>query len=162
MKNMLMIFVIVAMLAGCGVQDTMETLADEPVQAVLAQPREVHVELPEEAVLPALESDNGILYMCSNFDVSVQTLEGGDLQKTIRTVTGYEPDELTILQTQDGEFLRSEFVWSSAGELGDQVCRATVLDDGNYHYVLTAIIDEENAEAYQEIWNGMFETFAVS
>ena len=162
MKKVWMILAMAAVLAGCGAQETMETVADEPIQAVLAQPREVHVELPEEAVLPALESDHGVLYMCSNFDVSVQTLEGGDMQQTIRTVTGYAPEELTILQTQDGEFNRSEFVWSAAGEAGDQVCRASVLDDGNYHYVLTAIIGEEYAGDYQEIWNGMFESFTVS
>ena len=162
MRKLWMILTLAAALAGCGTQEVMETVADEPAQAVAAQPRQTHVELPEEAVMPAMESEAGILYMCRDFDVCIQTLDGGDMQETIRTVTGYDPEELTILQTRDGELKRSEFVWTAAGEAGEQVCRGAVLDDGNYHYVLTAVISEEYAGQYQEIWNGMFETFTVS
>lgn len=149
------------LLTGCCVQETLETMADEMVQVVSAQPREIHVELPEEAVLPAMESDSGVLYMCKDFDVSLQTLDGGDLQKTVQSVSGYSIDDLTVMQTEEGGFTRSEFVWTTAGEAGDQVCRAAVVNDGSYHYVLTAMIDSDKAWEYQEIWNGMFETFTV-
>ena len=162
MRIVCLCLVMVMMLCACGAEVTMETVADEAVQAVSAQPRDVQVDLPEEAVLPAMESDNGVLYMCSDYDVSVQTLDGGDLEKTIRSVSGYSADDLTVMQTTDGDFTRSEFVWTTAGEAGDQVCRAAVIDDGSYHYVLTAMIDSEKAGEYQEIWNGMFETFMVS
>ena len=161
MRKFLLILCSVLLFAGCSTQETMETVMDEPAQPVSAQPREIYVDLPEEAVMPAMESEDGLLYMCKNFDVVIQTLDGGDLQKTIQEVSGYRPEELTVVQTQDGELTRSEFVWSTAGEAGEQVCRAAILDDGNYHYVLTAMIDEENAWAYQEMWNGMFESFEV-
>lgn len=149
------------LLTGCGAQVTLETIADEAVQAAVAQPREIHVELPEEAVLPVMESENGRLYLCKDYDVQVQTLTGGDLSKTIRTVTGYEMDDLTVIQTSADGFACSEFVWTTAGELGDQVCRAAVMDDGSYHYVLSAMINADKASSYQEIWNGMFESFCV-
>lgn len=161
MKKVWIVLVLALLLAGCGAEETMETVADEAVQAVSAQPREIRVDLPEEAVLPAMESDSGVLYMCRDYDVSMQTLDGGDLEKTIRTVTGYSADDLTVMQTTDGDFTRSEFVWTTAGEAGDQVCRAAVVDDGSYHYVLTAAISSEKAGEYQEIWNGMFESFTV-
>lgn len=162
MRKLLLIMGIALLLTGCGAQETMETIADEMIQSVSAQPREVYLELPEEAVLPAMESDSGVLYMCRNYDVSIQTFGSGDLEKTIRSVSGYSPEELTVMQTTDGEFIRSEFVWTTAGETGDQVCRAAVVDDGSYHYVLTAVIDAEEAGQYQEIWNGMFESFRLS
>lgn len=158
----MLILAMMLLLTGCGDEETLETIADEAVRMVSAQPREIRVDLPEEAVLPAMESDSGVLYMCKDFDVSIQTLDGGDLQKTIRTVSGYSADDLTVLQTADGDFTRSEFVWTTAGEFGDQVGRAAIVDDGHYHYVLTAMIDAENAWQYQEIWNGMFESFTVS
>ena len=150
------------LLAGCGAEETLETIADEAVLSVAAQPKEIHVDLPEEAVLPAMESDSGVLYMCRDYDVAIQTLDGGDLRKTILEISGYSPDELTVMQTEDGAFTRSDFVWTTAGEFGDQVGRAAILDDGSYHYVLTAMIDADSASQYREIWNGMFETFAVS
>lgn len=161
MRKVCLCLVMVLLLTGCGVEETLETVADEAIQAVSAQPREIQVQLPEEAVLPVMESDNGKLYMCKDFDVSLQTLDGGDLQKTIKSVSGCSIDDLTVMQTEEGGFVRSEFVWTTAGEAGEQVCRAAVVDDGSYHYVLTAMIDSDKAWAYQEIWNGMFESFGV-
>ena len=161
MRIVCLCLVMVMLLSGCGAEMTLETVADEAVQAVSAQPREIRVDLPEEAVLPAMESDSGVLYMCKDYDVSLQTLDGGDLERTIRSVSGYSTEELTVMQTSDGDYQRSEFVWTTAGEAGDQVCRAAVVDDGSYHYVLTAMISAEKAGEYQEIWNGMFETFTV-
>ena len=161
MKRIWLMMVFALLLAGCGAEQTLETVADEAMIAVSAQPREIHVDLPEEAVLPAMESDSGILYMCKDYDVSIQTLDGGDLQRTIQSVSGYSPEELTVMQTVEGNLTRSEFVWTTAGESGDQVGRAAVVDDGYYHYVLTAMIDADNARQYHEIWNGMFETFTV-
>lgn len=162
MKRIWLIMVLALLLTGCGAEETLETVADEALQAVSAQPREIHVDLPEEAVLPAMESDSGTLYMCRDYDVSIQTLDGGDLQKTIRSISGYSADELTVMQTVEGDLTRIEFVWTTAGESGDQVGRAAVVDDGYYHYVLTAMIDADYARQYREIWNGMFETFTVS
>ncbi|MBO5129592.1 MAG: membrane lipoprotein lipid attachment site-containing protein [Oscillospiraceae bacterium] len=162
MRKLLLILGMVLVLTGCGSQETLETIADEAIQAVSAQPKQIHVELPEEAALPAMESDSGVLYMCRDYDVSIQTMDGGDLQRTVRAVSGYEIDELTLMQTIEDGCTRSEFVWTASGEAGEQVCRAAVLDDGSYHYVLTATIDAEEALQYQEIWNGMFESFYVS
>lgn len=162
MKKVWMLVVLTLLLTGCGAEITMETVADELVQAASAQPKQIQVELPEEAVLPVMETDNGKLYLCKDYDVQIQTLDGGDLAKTIRTVTGYDAEDLTVMQTAEGEFARSEFVWSAAGELGDQLCRAAIMDDGSYHYVLCAMIGADKAEEYREIWNGMFESFGVA
>lgn len=151
----------VMMLTGCGAQETYETVADDMVEAVMAEPREIWVALPEESVLPAMESENGKIYMCRDYDVTIQTLEGGDLDRTIRTVSGYGSEELTVIQSGSGEIDKYEFVWTSAGEDGDILSRATILDDGSYHYVLTATIDAELISEYQEIWNGMFESFSL-
>jgi hypothetical protein len=54
---------------------------------------------------------------------------------------------------------RYEFVWTSAVDGGEQIGRATILDDGDYHYVLSATVGAELIEEYQEIWNGIFESF---
>lgn len=162
MKKLWVLLVIGLVLSGCGAEETYETVADEMVQSVMAEPKEILLTLPEETVLPAMESENGTLYICREFDVSVQTLEGGDLKATVESVSGYSPDDLTIMQTISGDCKKYDFVWTATGELGDQVCRASILDDGSYHYVVTAMVDADLYEEYQEIWNGMFETFGVS
>jgi len=162
MKKMLVLLVLAVSLAGCGEAEVFETVGDEMVQSVMAQPREISLSLPEEAVLPAMETDNGTIYICKDYDVSVQTLESGDLEGTIRSVSGFASEDLTIMETSRTGADCYEFVWTSAGEWAEQVCRCMILDDGNYHYVLTAMIDADLFGEYQEIWNGMFESFCLA
>lgn len=152
---------LVLVLTGCGAAETFETIADEMVFSQAA-PREIHVALPEETVLPVMETDAGQLYICRDYEVSVQTLAGGDLDATVRTLSGFGVGDVNVVETVSDGFTRYDFVWSSAGETGDQVGRACIISDGVYHYCVTAMAPEEQAQQYREIWNGMFETVTIS
>lgn len=156
------VILLAALLAGCGKTEVFETVHDDMVQSVSVQPREVFFDLAQEPVMPAMESDSGTLYLCGDFDVVVHTCQSGDLQNTVKEVSGFLPEELTVIQTGEGDVDKYEFVWTSATDLGQQIGRATVLDDGNYHYILSATVDAELMEEYQEIWNGIFESFQLS
>ena len=156
------VILLAALLAGCGKTEVFETVHDDLVQSVSVQPREVFFDLAQEPVMPAMESDSGTLYLCGDFDVVVHTCQSGDLQNTVKEVSGFLPEELTLIQTENGDVDKYEFVWTSATDLGQQIGRATILDDGNYHYILSATVDAELMEEYQEIWNGIFESFQLS
>ena len=158
MKKAWIMVMAVCLLAGCGSEPTFETVADDLVYSQ-AQPREIQVDLPEDTVLPVMETEAGQLYICRDFEVSVQTLAGGDLSETLRTLCGFE--DVEVLETAADGFTQYDFVWTSAGETGSLVGRACIISDGTYHYCLTAMAPEEVAERYQEIWNGMFETFTI-
>ena len=158
----LWIVIALLMLCGCGAEETLETVADEMVLEVLAQPREILLTLPEETLLPAMESDGRTLYLCRGYDVAVQTFSSGDFNATVQQLCGFDSSELTILETKVGENRCYDFVWTAATDLGEQVGRAKILDDGNFHYTLTAMAPAEKASEYQEIWSGMFETFGIS
>ena len=155
------ILLLAAMLTGCSRTAVYETVNDEAAQPVSASPREILFDLAQEPVLPAMESDSGTLYLCGDFDVVVHTCQAGDLRNTVQEVSGFLPEELTLIQTGNGEVDRYEFVWTSATDFGQQIGRAAVLDDGNYHYILSATVDAELIEEYQEIWNGIFESFQL-
>ena len=161
MKKALLLL-LALLLAGCAKADVYETVTDEAVQSVSAQPREIRFDLSQDPVLPAMESDSGTLYLCGDFDVVVNTCPSGDLQNTVREVSGFLPEELTLIQTGTGDVSRYEFVWTSAVDTGQQIGRATILDDGNYHYTLSATVDAELIEEYREIWNGIFESFQLA
>lgn len=162
MKKMGVLIFLAALLCGCGSQETFETVGDELVLQASAQPREILLSLPEETLLPAMETDGRTLYLCNGYDVAVQTFAGGDLDATVREVSGFGSEELTIMETAEGEYRCYEFVWTAATDLGEQVCRAMILDDGSYHYVLSAATAADRAQEYQEIWNGLFETFGLA
>lgn len=159
MRKLSVLIMAVLILSGCGGTEVFETVGDYQMEAEAAEPAEIRLDLPEESVLPAMESENGKLYLCGDYDVLVQTLPSGDLDGTIRTVSGYGREELTVVHTQDGDIDRYEFVWTMAGELGQQIGRAAILDDGRYHYVVSASINASCIEEYQEVWNGIFESF---
>ena len=162
MKKLWMIAALGILLAGCGAEATYETVADEVVQAVMAEPAGIHLTLPEETMLPAMETDAGTIYLCDGYDIMVQTLDGGDLNETVRTISGCNLADLTVMQTETGGITRYEFVWTAAGETGQQVARAAILDDGSYHYVLSSVTAAEEFEEYREIWNGIYESFYLT
>ena len=161
MKKLLLLLVCGMIFTGCGGEQTMETVADEAVVQVSAEPREIYVALPDDTVLPAMESDSGTMYFCKDYDISVQTMESGDLRKTVESVSGQNLEDLTIMETAVSDYIRYDFVWSAAGELGQQVCKASILDDGSYHYVLAVMGYAETAGEYGEIWSGILDSFCL-
>lgn len=142
MKKLLVIFILGILLSACGDQETFETVSDVYAVSAISQAQKIQIALPEDAAVESLEStDSGKLYMCDGFCVAVQTMEAGNLDRTIREVSGFEKEQLTVMQTQDGKYDCYEFVWSAAGEAGDQMSRAVLLDDGKYHYVVAVTTD---------------------
>ena len=157
----IILFVLMMLLCGCTAEETLETIADDPVQPVMAQPREIAVSLPGEASIPTMEGDTGRMYLADDYEIYIQTLESGDLDATIQTVSGYSKDSLTVINTESDGIERYEFVWVSAGENGERLGRGVVLDDGNYHYVMTVLRDEDTTENSQIVWNDVFASFQL-
>lgn len=148
------------LLAGCGAQPTFETVGDSQVFVQPVQ-RQIRVSMPSDTVLPVMETETGQLYIWRDYEIAVQTLAGGDLDATVRSLCGFGRDRVEILQTAADGFERYDFVWSAAGETGDRVGRACVISDGAYHYCLSAMADAGHGEELREQWNGIFETFRV-
>ncbi len=156
------ILAIVFLLTGCGASPTFETLGEVPVQSASASAQQILIDLPNDAVASAGQNqENDTLYLCDGYTLSVQTLEGGDLDKTLRTVCGYGKDSLRLIETASADAKRSLCVWTAAGEEELQVGRTCVIDDGNYHYVLTAMAGESQSGKLQQTWNEIFSSFRV-
>lgn len=150
------------LLSGCASEPVFETVDDLYTPLPVAAAKEIDIQLPENAALAVMENEEtGTLYFCDGFTVAVQTMESGDLEKTLRTVTGYGQEALTLLQTTQGKYDRWECVWSSAGEGTDQVGRLCLLDDGSWHYVLTFMADASSAGTLTDDWQAIVDSFAV-
>lgn len=158
MKRLVYILLSMLLLSGCGAEETLETVADEWMVPVMAQPREISVQLPEDLVMPVLEQDGSQLYMGDGFELMVDVLNAGDLSDTVRSMCGYEQENLTVIQTQQEGMDRYDFVWTAAGETGDRLGRGVILDDGNYHYCLSALRDQEETAVR---WREVFASFSL-
>lgn len=161
MKRAVWLLLVLLMLTGCAQEQTFEFVTDEAVVQTVAEPKEVYFQLAQEPAMPAMESDSGKLYLCGDYDVMLQTLQAGDLSRTVEQVSGFSLEDLTVIQTGTGDIKKYEFVWTTTADEGSCIGRATVLDDGNYHYVLSSTVEAGKIEEYQEIWNGIFESFKL-
>ncbi len=163
MKKLWIIPLLALLLTGCGGEKMLETVADVPVEPVVSAVQRIQVQLPPELSAPALQSQQtGTLYLCDDYSVTVQTVEAGDLAKTIRNATGMDREKLQIQKTRQGDTKRYQFMWTANGENGIQVGRACILDDGVYHYVLTAQADETVAGKVQSAWKEIFASFCLA
>lgn len=161
-KWLILLGAIALLLTGCGAQETFETVADVYVQGQTAERQQVLLNLSEDAAAAVMQSETGgTLYFCDGYTVTVQTMVSGDLDRTLRETTGFRREPLRPVETTAGEVMRYDCVWISAGETGDQVGRAVVLDDGNYHYVVTVMADAAEAGALAEEWQQLLDSFRI-
>lgn len=161
MKKIAACLLFALLLSGCAAEETFETIADELVVEVMAQPREISVQLPDNAVTPVMDGDSAQIFLSSDYEILMETLPAGDLNATVQAVSGYGKDRLTILSTRQDDITRHEFVWACAGEEGDRLGRAVILDDGHYHYCMSVLRDAETKEESQIVWSEVFNSFAL-
>lgn len=148
------------LLTGCGGTQTFETVTD--VYATLPPPkREIHLNLPEEAVAAVDCPDGGQLYSCDGYEMLVLTRPGGSLDTTLRALTGLEPGRVRRLDRVEDALSRSDFTWCAAAETGELVGRGAVLDDGATHYCLVVTAAADAAHDLQAVWNGLFQSFSA-
>lgn len=155
MKKLCILLCVLLMLTGCS-QQTFETVTDLHQDGPLPQAKSICLDLPEEAAMPTMVSEeNGKLYLCNGYSVAVQTLTGGDLDGTLRYLTGFSRDALTVMERNTGNVNRYDCVWTAVGEGQEQGCRCVVLDDGSYHYAVTVMADSVDVGKLQQTWQSI-------
>lgn len=155
MKKYFVCLLLAVLLAGCAAEPVFEQVEDV-YGGTLPDAGELTVMLPEEAaVLTAAGDGSGQLYFCDGYTLTVQTLTGGDLDRSLRMLTGYGRNSLTVLETLRDGVPCFSCAWTSAGEGGDQVGRLVLLDDGAYHYAVTVMADAARAGSLSETWDSI-------
>lgn len=145
------------LLLGCGSKEVFEQV-DDRYEILLPQAQVISLDLPEEAAVAAMSGGGNTLYFCEGYTLAVQTLPGGDLNRSLQTLTGYSKDRLTVIRTGD----RYTCAFSSMGENGSQVGQVVLVDDGAYHYGVTVMADAEVAGNLTEIWEELLGSVRLS
>ena len=162
MRKWLIFMGICLVLSGCGRVETFETVDDDLLKPVMAEAGEIRLQLPDSASGQCiLSSEAGKLYFCDGFTVTVQTLQRGDLSRTCSTLCGFSAEEVSMVQTFEKGFHRWDWVWTAAGEGGDAVGRAAVLDDGVYHYCVSVMAEAGEAGARETQWSALMGSIEV-
>ncbi len=161
MKKLCIIFMLVLLLTGCAAP-TFESITDAyAVPADAPTPRKIQFAIPEDAAAQTIAGENGRLYFCQGYEIWEETLESGDLERTLQTVTGYNSRNLTVMKVSNGEIHRYECAWTCAGEGGDQVGRCVILDDGNFHYCVSVMASSQEAGSLQKTWKAVLGSVQV-
>ena len=139
---------------GCGKEPMMETVADEIVEPVAAEPKEMAVWLPDGAAEQTMaEEATGECYTWNDSELRVQTMKGGDIRATLQSLTGLDPERLTVMEYERNGLQLYQTVWSSTSEEGVRLGRCMVADDGQYHYCISLLSPEtvDVADDYAQI-----------
>ena len=56
---------------------------------------------------------------------------------------------------------RYDVAWTASGDSGMESCRAAILDDGMYYYVLTSAVNQEQAAQDRETLDQVFATLGL-
>lgn len=162
MKKILLLIFVGLLMTGCSSADTFETLGqiqhhpdDTPTMASIL------LSLPDTAAEQTFGGGPDTVYECDGYTLVLQTLAAGDFSRTIRTICGFSPEKLTMMESSMEQGKRYDWVWTAAGENGDLVCRASVLDDGNYHYCIYTLAPAELAGTLAQEWNTLFSSFCL-
>ncbi len=158
MKKVITVLLLCLVLCGCASVPTFEGI-DDVYMPELPDARQVMLELPKAQMM---ESEAGTLYLCEGFDVTVQVFSSGDMDATVQTLTGFTQDRLTVISTAVSDLQRYECAWSAAGEGGDTIARAVILDDGYYHYCITLQGPSHGAGDYYSTWQKILDSIALA
>lgn len=161
MKLIAVVLCLMVLLTGCA-QEVFETINDPNDMEVMATPASLLLELPDSAARPVMEGVSGKLYFCDGYEIMVETLYAGDLNATLRTLTGFSRDEMNLVETKRCGVNCYEGAWSAAGEAGDQVGRVMILDDGMFHYCISFMTSAEDAADCAAQWQSVLDTVALA
>lgn len=162
MKKWWILLCVSFLLTGCAAAETFETVGDEMLQPVMAEVGRINLSLPPEASAQTmLGSDGDKLYFCDGYTAAVQIMDRGDLDRTCRQLCGFPADNLNILETVNSGCKRYDWVWMAAGEGGDMMGRAAVIDDGKYHYCVSLLADAASAGELESQWSKILNSFTV-
>ena len=162
MKTVCVILMLALALSGCAASEVYETLGNAMLPVVAQQPQSILLELPDDAAVSVCDGKGGKLYTGDGYEVCLETLRSGDLDGTLRAVTGFRKDKLTLLQTKQGSLDRYSCAWTAAGEAGDTVGRCAILDDGLYHYCLVVTAAAEKAGKLGDTIGQILASFGIA
>ena len=161
MKKAIVFLLLMLVLTGCSLQ-TFETVEDGNDVTVMAEPATLLIDLPEDAAALTMQGSAGSLYFCNDYDIAVEILPSGNLSSTLQILTGFDRQNLELMQTVRCGVDCYEGAWSAAGEAGDHIGRLLILDDGSFHYCVSIMTMADNAGACTEEWNEILSSVALA
>lgn len=124
----------------------------------------ISFDVPTDAILEKSdgESDRRVYRQKDgDYEIISQTIGTCDLETVVRELSGFSPEQLSILHTTRYGMDECHFVWCSDTEQGMTLSRADVILARPYCYALTFSANEENALCYTDTQTKVFSSFSL-
>ena len=145
--------------------ETVDDVLPDTVSVWTEDAYRISFDVPEDAVVSAF-SENGAATVYEqadgDYEITAQVLLSSDADGAIRRLSGFDPEQLEVLNTRRCGLPESQFAWYATGEEGGRLCRADILRDGDHCYALTFSVREELAPQYAELAQHVFESFSLN
>lgn len=126
-------------------------------------PSSIVFSVPEGAVCQNLSPDGAdALYEAADASYEIMTcVSPQSPAAAIEALTGFAPQELSILATTRFGLAEYQFVWSAAADEGERVYRAAMLCDDQYCYTLCFSRPASAGQSYDAVQQSVFSTFGL-
>lgn len=165
MKMICLILLICVLLSGCGTAAVWETVDDfmpeVPASSWLDEAQVIEITLPSNAVL-AEEGEGCRLYEADGLQVETNTFLASDLRAAVKHLSGYEEDQMMILQMERDGLPEYQFAWYAQTEEGGRLYRADLVMEGMTCYAVVCSTPEEAGDAYEIQSRQVFASFTLS
>lgn len=156
---------VLVLLTGCA-KPVWETVDDEvtvlPTALWQETAYEIQLGLPQGLELVE-QTENRCFYGVDADGLEVETCRflAADCDSAIRAVSGFEAEELTILQTRRFDLPEYQFAWVAQTEQGSRLYRADlILDEMDCYAVICSRPEQAGTTLDQEI-SQVFSTFGL-
>ena len=171
MKKCMMILLAGTLMLLCScerAEQTWETVDDilPAVEAVSYQNGAYTIvfDIPDDAIEAVFSEDSSRkLYeqIDGDYEIEAQVHPKQDLAELVRTLSGFDPEDLQIVTTSKFGMPQYHFAWYTAGDEGGRLCRAAVLMDDTYSYSLTFSCKEDTGAVYDTTAEQVFSTLGL-
>lgn len=164
----LLIFSVLA-LGGCSArQETVWETVDDTGQTLQAsyldEAYTMQFDVPQDAVVQTFSGAAGKqVYEQTDGDYSIisEVLLCADADEAIRRVSGFEPEQLSVVETNRFGMPEYQFAWYAGSDEGGRLYRADVLVDDLYCYVLTFSVREGLGSTYDTTAKQVFASYSL-
>lgn len=150
-----------AILCGCSKVETFEVISDNVVYDQTIMPSNIQLSIPEDGAISVMSSSGSQSYEGEHYQIIVQTFPSGNLDQTLRLVTGYGKNQLQVVEVTEKNLDKYLCAWSAVSEEGDLVGRCAVLDDGRYHYCLSVLADARMSGEIRDDIDAIFAGYSL-
>lgn len=156
------------LLSGCAAKaaptwESVDDTMDQTAASWMEQAYTVDFEVPADAAAEELDGTTRRVYQQKDgdYEIIAQTMLAADLGTVTRAVSGFEPDQLQIMETDLYGMPQYQFAWYASGEEGGTLNRTRVLLEEPYGYVLTFSVREGLGTEYDATAERVMSTMSL-